>query len=1603
MPTPALPLFFPKALKSPSLWTELGKTHGLTKKDFQWLAHLQLSSHALRSQQKPPMHAEKIMVGIDDVSFPLAGSFVLSATPDDQGVILYTPYGGIKKFDSRAALSAQVKSQLDTANEDDEPVAFLSLSARKTLAAATDITLTFETIEGDVFEDQRAAININQHINHQAMVDELQKLPTLTALLDSVLEGLLKTGFPALDPRKTRVAFFADNVDDAGHLTRHRTDSMSLSQALLSYYRHKGWPKGKRPEFSHPQRTAQTNDQTTWETAIKTAAQNLSSRMGELLQQFWNEASVDGATRRTFFFRAIREKARAELLLKRESGIITEEQSRALQTLVDPASVDSSTLTLETVRLWEYSPNYVELAGSLMISQDSSKAFLYTPAQGLQVLEDYQDLKATLEKKSTQAGHDDELYDLMSLEERDRFIGFHQPQVSGAVITGSVFKTLFEAIVSKQQQNLEYALQVFRFSDEALDIHAFFDKALDIRSLINASLLTIDVQGRWSTRPVLSGKHPSIVLKDTAAGHAKTFRAVEVPMRSEFQAQPVTTLAAQRAYLEGMKANLAHAFSVGLRGEAALRELSASLKNADWHVVDTVFNPDRADRKSRAAVRGFYPDAYSLVLECSGETNVLPLANCVILTERGGVDIQHSGRAILWTPAAGLEVFATVGRARQQLNLRLLDPERRLVLLENLTPAQRKLHRRYSLNRLQLIEGNVLQHLAQSAIELFLARCEHVRTLKLKATQQDKALKALTQDVIDTNLRRARWIAEAISHQQSLPAWLGMAPVEEQQLHIELLEQYRNSVTGDRDYLHGIQTLEGYVREKLTSLLTARFPGTSLDPDLIEITPNLALAGPAQSLTGFALNHVNIAQGTGFKVASGTTQALPEGLNQAAAKQLLLSLDIAREFGQKVTDALTGTDAAARKLRFVKQLPWQLLQHAHALKLQQHLSHGAFDLITQVLDLPDAIARATVSGAHAIVRPLELIKTAGNTAVKALGLYLISPGAAQKGSHVLYAPYHTGEIFSEFADEASLVAAINTPGALQDLILRRLPASERAIFNNLLQSTAGEISEITLGNTAIGGNLFTRLFNDNISLISHLLGSQGEANRQSDWEAVKWLFSAGINLVSRLLPGKLAYGRFLWQAYKDFKDSAEALQDHHWKRALQSFIAGGAQMVTLGKLSLEAESLTSQAAPDAAPVPSPVVSPKWSDVHTTAPARTSLQHFESTGVALTDLTKSATAGTYLESISKKRYAPIAGKVYPVAKPGAVWRIQRDNKVGRSLLSTPSGRLVLDPDIHTVHYSRTLSNLRNQFAYNTRVQWVLNIEARGMQQIRSLFPFRALMIEESIGIAREYAVNCLHNLVQLREGTSDTRLDTFFRRFFDVDSVDESLLKELRKAILPVCNALADPSDELLDTTRFIVGRNRDANSGIIAFVMDEDNRRNVHFTEDFFEQQLGQYTSCVPRGFNIGGHARAATVLHEFGHINSETVDIATLEARRPFTDLISSLTPSGAELRTHQLTFQREALSLLTPEEELFARWDENQGEWVDVDQIEGMAHISDKILELTGARTIAAAKTAFLDLVNPSVRINVILKNADSLALLICEIGRQLDPVAVASSSKA
>ena len=80
-----------------------------------------------------------------------------------------------------------------------------------------------------------------------------------------------------------------------------------------------------------------------------------------------------------------------------------------------------------------------------------------------------------------------------------------------------------------------------------------------------------------------------------------------------------------------------------------------------------------------------------------------------------------------------------------------------------------------------------------------------------------------------------------------------------------------------------------------------------------------------------------------------------------------------------------------------------------------------------------------------------------------------------------------------------------------------------------------------------------------------------------------------------------------------------------------------------------------------------------------------------------------------------------------------------------------------------------------------------------------------------------------------------------------------------------------------------------------------------------------------------------------------------------------------------------------------LFARESNQRGVFVDLDKIPDGKHIGKEILRLTSSPNMDEARNAFYNRISADARIDIILHNADSLALLICEMGRQLDPAPV------
>nr|WP_085707564.1 DUF6543 domain-containing protein [Pseudomonas sp. B35(2017)] len=1575
------PLLFSQILETPSLWKELGTPLGLSENDLKWLCHVELASHERRSRESSPMFAYRIMLKAKDApAVPLAGSFALDGTPDDAAAVLYTPLGGVRKFFDLNALTLHLNDYIQTAKEDDPLLALMSLAQRKRLVSGQPVQVSYALINGDIFDDQRTVIEQGPADNAKAMLDELLRLPTLADAIQDMFAERLRTVFPGIDQRLTRVSFPGARWPAP----------MPLSEAALLVYCHPLEPDAQ-VRFTHPSQASDATSAKAWEQSLTQIAGMLLPLLFDRMERYWDEPSADGHSRREYFARALAQQAFNDLVLKREARIIDDVQFTDLLRWIRPDTAigPSRSVALETVRLWENPARPVELAGSLMTSR--TEAFLYTPSQGLQVLKDHADLKDTLLAKFKAAGHEDELYGLLSLEERQRFLGFKYPTVSGDVIAGDIFKVLFEAIITKQRQNLEYILQVYRHSDGTVNLEALYDKALDIRSMVDERLMGLDPRGRWSTRPVLTGSlQPSQVLADRAKAEAKKFASVQIPIAREFSRQPLYPAQDQQSYLLDMVPRLAHALFVGLSGEAYLATLTGNLTHQDEEIVKAVFNAEHPNRRTRRAVGGFRPDAYRLTLQYADAMHTVPLANCILLTERGGLDAQHSGHALLWTPALGLEVFDTLDQAKATLSQRLQDSSARLTLLENLAPSADRFHRDFILGPLRLIDGDVRQDRAESSLDRFMEECTYWRELKPKAASLQRALQTLAGSQPHTNLQRAAALARAIALQQTLPAWLGMAAVEDQRLQIELLEQLR--ILDNEDYLHGLPSLTDQVRETLNRLLARRFPGAGLNPDEIEIAPVLALAGPACSLTEYALRHVDETQGD-FTVALRSLESVPAGLNRQAIRQLLLSLEIPATFARQVSEALSTDASGVRKQHFARQVSWQLLQHAHALKLQQYLSAVAFDLVHQVLDMPDAVARSLVQGAHALVRPLELVKTAGAEPVQALGLYLIGPPRAIAGPQVLYAPYHAEQVFREFADEAAVIAAFNVPGTLQDMLVRRLPEAQRSVFASLFKDSAGQTSEMSLAFSPIGGNLLDRLFTDNILLLERLIAGRSLTGALPDWETVKRMFGKTVNLLAMLLPGKIGAIPFLWQSLKDLRHSVEALEHHHWKQALGDIINAAAQLVVLRRLRLKSLfGLQEAAAAEPAPA---LPDPQWDKIRSTAPARTCLKAFEAPMVSLQNLKHDRVSGTFADPTSVKRYAAVAGKVYRAARAGMGWRLIDDTQEGPALERTKSGQWAIDPNQHTVHYGKAMSRLLDRYASKREVGLKMNVEAQGMEQIRACHPEKARALMQAVYLARHYAFNSLHNLAQFKTLASAPRLDRFLKEFFDLNTIGTDLMEKIANAVKPVCRALVEPTDDLLDTERFVIGSSRHAEENVIAFVVDVDHRNRIHFTEHFFNQELDCYKSGLTQPFDVDCHAQAATLLHELAHQVSGAVDIASLEARRPFSDLIATITHAGKKMHKDQVAFQRKALSRATPREQLFTRWEDEDSAWIDMDQETATKHVAKAVLAATSSRTLDEARTAFLHPTNPVPRIDTILRNADSIAFLICEMGRQLDPV--------
>ncbi|MHA6575883.1 dermonecrotic toxin domain-containing protein [Pseudomonas yamanorum] len=1694
------PYFFPEAMRVG--WRALDRERQLNidSKDIEFLGKVFFASDAGRRQQSPPMIAQRIWLnkGAAD-AVELAGSFMMSSTSAYPHAWLYTPYGGLEKFDSPALVLTALKERLKKPADATQLLCFLPLMQQASQVLDDSLVLTPEFMVDDVFGEQENTLRHYQGKNRQALLAELKQLPALGSLLSKLLESICRPLFPGLDAGQAHVSFFARQP--AGDALPRWLDSLQINDAVLLFYREQAWPAGQTREFFHPKQPAdakdperKARDTQRWESAIKQAAGQLIPFLHSALETFWNTEVSPGVSRRAWFAQAMAANARLDLLLKRQQSIISPEQGQALAVLYESegkeALRNSHVLRFEKVLVWEHSTNVVELASTLMIG--NSQTFLYTPDKGLQVLGSYDDLMEALRAMVKAPGYEDDLYNLMSLEERALFIGFKVPQFSGKPIAGNLFEHLFEAIIGKQQQNLRYALDLYRRTRAGIEPSALVDHALDVRYMVDSHLPSLDTAGRWTphsvladpTRPVsLAAERASLLqkqllgIRDTLAaqiraqptlentvnqalisefsrrglagrdpgriyinrytgtasakpataplesqslrsyflarlihgrepipqtpdyglydgagsGVAKKLTVLDIPQANaileatliKFHNYNITDI--PREHLEQLKAPMAHAMAVAIRGEAGLRRLNNSLDARDEAIVQTVFDLQHPDRRQRQGLGGFIPDAYALTVEPQGLTQRVPLAHCLMLTERGGLDPSHSGRAVLWTPARGLESFANVSQLQTELKRRLAAPALRMQLLANLDPHYLKPHQPCPLGHFMQINGAVAQHRQQSWIDHYKAQRAHCLTLKLSGDALLKRLEELEKALPANDLDHASQIAQTLMAQQSLPAWLGMAAVSQQRRHVEILEQYRHNLDGNKDYLDGFVPLSQYLKGKLEELLE----DYDVLPQDVYILPKLVLAGQRQNLVDYALNHIS-QQAAEFDVESTATGLTPTIVRQILAR-LPLKQDNKAYLAEKLTPGKPG--AEAREQRFIRQLPWQLLQNAHALKLQELLSPTGLSLIEQVLDMPDAIARAAVKDATSTLRPLELIATAGARTIKALGVYVFN--TIEKAPLVMYAPYGPQQAFQEFENEADLIRKLNLPGPLQDWVVGRLPAAEQATYKNLWTSTFGKTSEITLASNPIKGHALKQLYRDNIELISSLFEQQTQANGRSAWDTLKALFTHGLQQAQALLPGKLMVPLVIWQSYKLFKTSAEDLQQHRWRDALETFIGGVAQMASMRELMDEPATASTATQPVLTQTAS-----AWHDIDVTAQARTRLQAYEACDISLESL-KVGNSGVYT-STDNRHYLPYAGKVYRAKQAEGHWRLFSARSKGPFVRLDSERKWVLDPGASVRRHGPGWSAMMERRGVRSEVDRVMNVEARGLAEIRRVAPHRAQAIVEALDLATFYLHNCHQNLKLLdHKYPPVTRIHRFINRFFGIPinpdtgppTFPEALSQKLMDTVTAILDEVLEPSLYSLNSRRFVSGVHLAEPERHWAFTIDDDPDRRIYLTENFFNPPTADFEGRLINYFDQRTHARATTLIHELTHIVSNTADAAYLNSVSPFADLIEVETPAGRDLQKRLRDLQENGYSVSTPMGQLFKSTSPSGAAGTDIGTEPEDDYIKQQILTTTGGVDLSNARGIFKT--NLTQRFNTQMDNADSLTLLITTLGRQLDAV--------
>ncbi|WP_426114104.1 dermonecrotic toxin domain-containing protein [Pseudomonas sp. DSP3-2-2] len=1025
-------------------------------------------------------------------------------------------------------------------------------------------------------------------------------------------------------------------------------------------------------------------------------------------------------------------------------------------------------------------------------------------------------------------------------------------------------------------------------------------------------------------------------------------------------------------------------------------------------------------------------EVYALHVEYQSGAPAAVMTNVFVLRQ----PLDAEGKLLLCSPFIGLQEYQARSDLKALIQQTLADPSTRAQWLDCFSSPVKegiRAHLQQSLPinvGLERIDEHFIEHLQDAELDRQIKEVEAAFDDAVR-WQADAALTGALISVANTS-DQLRGLKDSLAYAVEvslftaiLPHWINDASVEDLETLSALLLNAYVVLGSDQDFMFDIPSLKTHAYELINARLEKDFAGQSLDPDRILISLTRYLSAPSplgeipssvpaatqvrtQTLTNFAITRFGGAQDATLSVALENGYAASPIPDVAYVRDLVSDLDVGASYQALLHVKLSVHDPEYhRRVRlFTVCMPPLMILAAFELKLQKVFSEQALRFVHAIVEMPDGLARLPVEGKDVELSPLQLVAEPGRAPDVVTGLYIITAQDATTGPWILYSVLVDHVQFSEYASEAALIAAIQDSSGLQSLILARLDPQVRQVYDNggflephLPWSTEAFL-DVPIFPPApprillqpVRGNAFNYLFEGLKSVLILTAQQASLTTAQYNQQACRFLMTLGSEQTLALLPGRLGQLVGAWQSQSWLQASADDLTGHRWGKALSEFSTALALLIS----SRQNPKGREEHAVEEPVVKEPVVETpatsfvdfSWGNHKLTPELRNRLRRLEADSVSLSELTKDELFNVYRSRSTSNEYAPVDGKVYQIRFTVGGYRIVKDHILGPWIRTDKDRNWTLDLDAGLKGGGGMLSRI-DVLTIDDQLDEILIVEARGLPEIRRLFPDRARRIAEAHQGVRNLLKTARSNLLP-KFATGDIPAATrhIIADFFTVTTPNERLIALIILKITELQEALLHQSLSPFSSERFVVGTNKRGHQDATAFTYSADVHKRIFLTERYFRGKT--YRLKPPpsgqNGFNVQAHYRTTVLLHELSHIANDSHDIAYVEASAPYLDLVYDSGDYYQSLKKRYEGYQQRCLSFDTPREELFK--DTTSDEFPrDLKTSDGDAKLT--ILRITGKKTLDEARDIFY--ADADKRSDIILSNADSITLLVTLLGRE------------